>query len=1572
VQDVGDNAAIYTLSTPTCTGTFGNGACNFGAGGNTVSLNSGQTGAVTVHFTTEPTGQIVVQLHATATAPNGTVYSDDDSVRVFWVSPAVQVSPVASSQNAQTNASGSYSFDVHNTGTYGTVTYSLQVTGCTAPLTNCSAPASVTVAQSADSIVAVSFQTEGVPGTGQLSLRAYKTLVHTYESTGTGNVNVSSRISASTSFMNNDDQDVGLCAASCFAMTASRSTVPYYTLDTPRSVTLTYNGDRAFPRPFIYVDVSDSTAPTSIQSYTLEVLRNGTHLPFVNGETTLTFAGTTSPAVSYRLAGQIDMSSYNTGIDSVTVLVTAHYTNGESDIAVAKTQLMIVNSTRNSDAARVASGWTIAGVQHLRATPEGIGSPGGGYMIENGDGSAIYFAHDSAIGADFSKLQSGGAAAWTRTYPDSSKVLFDSRGRMTAAVDRLGRQTQLRYGGFDSLQVAAIIEPMRSSGSSTSAPYLSLSYDHDYNLSAITETGGAGGRTTTVTVESSGLLTRITDPDGGYDSYGYDGSGRLHTITDRRGSTTTYNYGSSWKLSSVVSPLVPIDAGGGSTVTGTLTDTLSAWQAVGVPFVATATNPAALLLPSTVAARVSDALGHTSKLFPNRWGEALKTIDALGNVTTVQYQGFLPTVVTNPDSSVDSVAYNATNGLVTSQRAAGQERVSYTYGNGNQVATVTGAGVVSVTNTLDSMGRVKKTLYGTVAGDTTTFTYDSVTKNVSSTTQPNVGRTVFAYDPRFGNMVTDTAPGNRVTASYFDAYGRDTSDVAPQHPRTSTHYDVLNRVTAAHNGLIDTDSVAISYDALLPVAVRDPSSHVDSTEYDALGRVTRHFGYASSTTPTTIRYDAASEPTSGTNRRGQRIDVTYDTLGRVLTKTADGVTDTFTYSADGLTQTASNATSVVRTVSVPKALLDTVQTTIRASGVAEHRYTVVHYHSKYSGGTDSTTISSDGAPAQLVTRRYVSDSTNGALKAIDLGSTIGAGTFTSDVAGWRVGTSWPNASRTSSFLTTGTHAYETYGSLPFYAGYRVDSAGRILRDHRPDGGSSYNNRIFGYDELGRYTGTTTVSESAYPWACGGSGSFDPNYGQVGCAIDSLPRPYVYSYDGVGNRVGTGITYNGVGDQVSTSDGFSYTYDADGNVATRSQSSTGTVWTYDWSSDNRLRSASSTLYGIPNKMVSFDYGPLGSQVVKRDSAGSATRVTRVTLYDGSSILADLDSAGNREAEYVYDEGTDRPYVMLTGSTTVTGARYYAQDDIGNVQGQFSDATHPTETVTYGDWGLPSIAGDTTNRLTWKGLSYDRDVGLTYMRARWYDPMIGRFVSEDPLGLGGGINPYVYANNDPINGFDPTGMSENEDPCAAGGGHWELDMDTGRVDCMGFVPGGGGGDGQPLWPTPVSMPGDAPAPPFDPFAGDPLWTHPDGPGPNDGGPSSANPNGGSSSGSAKSTPKWHSAKCVAAGAQLLATTASDAAFFTGIGAGARILVLASREAELGAMFARGAAQGVVHAQNAAALRGIGTATIVVTAQGQWGADGIWAALGSGASHWRNFVPGFDWWEAYKDARAACSGT
>jgi RHS repeat-associated protein len=61
----------------------------------------------------------------------------------------------------------------------------------------------------------------------------------------------------------------------------------------------------------------------------------------------------------------------------------------------------------------------------------------------------------------------------------------------------------------------------------------------------------------------------------------------------------------------------------------------------------------------------------------------------------------------------------------------------------------------------------------------------------------------------------------------------------------------------------------------------------------------------------------------------------------------------------------------------------------------------------------------------------------------------------------------------------------------------------------------------------------------------------------------------------------------------------------------------------------------------------------------------------------------------------------------------------------------------------------------NNTGYTGHVQDDDSGLTYMQARYYDPVIGRFLSPDPIGYKDGFNVYAYVRNDPVNGFDPTG-------------------------------------------------------------------------------------------------------------------------------------------------------------------------------------------------------------------------
>jgi RHS repeat-associated protein len=95
----------------------------------------------------------------------------------------------------------------------------------------------------------------------------------------------------------------------------------------------------------------------------------------------------------------------------------------------------------------------------------------------------------------------------------------------------------------------------------------------------------------------------------------------------------------------------------------------------------------------------------------------------------------------------------------------------------------------------------------------------------------------------------------------------------------------------------------------------------------------------------------------------------------------------------------------------------------------------------------------------------------------------------------------------------------------------------------------------------------------------------------------------------------------------------------------------------------------------------------------------------------------------------------------------------------VVGLWNTSNVKVRSYTYDPFGyLLASSGTVTQPLGWKGREYDAETGLYYVRARYYDPTVGRFLSEDPLGVSAGINPYTFADGDPVNFSDPSGMCD----------------------------------------------------------------------------------------------------------------------------------------------------------------------------------------------------------------------
>jgi RHS repeat-associated protein len=173
--------------------------------------------------------------------------------------------------------------------------------------------------------------------------------------------------------------------------------------------------------------------------------------------------------------------------------------------------------------------------------------------------------------------------------------------------------------------------------------------------------------------------------------------------------------------------------------------------------------------------------------------------------------------------------------------------------------------------------------------------------------------------------------------------------------------------------------------------------------------------------------------------------------------------------------------------------------------------------------------------------------------------------------------------------------------------------------------------------------------------------------------------------------------------------------------------------------------------------------------KYDAAGRRSwaienGLTNWFVYDGNQVVADLDEAGGMVKAYVWGPGIDNLLSMTVyGGTTNT---YYAlKDHLGSVLALTDGAGNIVESYRYDAWGRTTVYGANGavlkasavgNRYCWQGREYSFKAGLYYFRARWYEPVTGRWMSNDPIGISGGLNQYVFCGNNPINFVDPFGL------------------------------------------------------------------------------------------------------------------------------------------------------------------------------------------------------------------------
>ena len=1049
--------------------------------------------------------------------------------------------------------------------------------------------------------------------------------------------------------------------------------------------------------------------------------------------------------------------------------------------------------------------------------------------ISFGDGHSERYTWDGAAyqppaGVNTHLTRPGGV--FTLTFKDQSKFVFEGSGRLAQITDRSGNTTTLTYSGtvlstvsapdgrtlaFSYLgsRVSRITDPLGravqfaydasgnlSTVTDAANQITAYTYDANHRLLTVTDANGhtfvtnvydADGRViqqfdakynqTTFAYDIANHRTTVTDPLAHTTVYQYDANLRLTAQTDGLNHTTSFTYDAASNLLSKTDPnnhttTFTYDARGNRLTT---TDSLGG--------VTTHTYDAQNHLLS-----VTDALQHTTTYTYDASGSRLTETDPLNNVTTYTYYadpdylGLLHTV-TDALGRVTTYEYNAqgsptrvTNALGQSTTAtfdAGGRRLSrtdarghtwtYTYDPLNRLLTETDPLDHVTTFAYDPVGnrvsvedanhKITHSAYNekdqlvTVtdpAGYVTAYTYDAV-GNQRTVTDGNNHTTTYGYDAA-NRLVSVTNPLGQVTTYGYDPAGNQTTVTDPLN-HTTTAYDALNRPVTIINAL--GHAAARTYDALGNILTStDANGHVTHFTYtargqlatvtDALGGIIRYTYDASGSRTSTqdanghvtrYQYDALNRLVGTTNPLDQVTTRTYDENGSLLSLLdANGHTTTFQYDPlNRLLKTLFDDGAQVRcTYDAVGNLLEMVD----ALGTTTYTYDDRYRPLSVTGPTGALAYTYDAAnrltltsPGGTVTHTY--DAANRLLTVTDWQNQTT--TYTYDAAGRHTATAYPNgvsAALTYDAADRPTGVREQKGEETLLEiQYTLDPAGNRLSMVDGDGVTTYT-----YDDLNR------LRSVAYP---GGA-----------------PSLVEYTYDATGNRlslardgVRTTYTYDAVDRLLSTTTAgvtTPYTWDANGNLLSRGSQ------TFTWDRANqliRLEDGAST--------TTYQYDGSGARLGKTVNGVQTTYLPDPT---GSLPSVVRETTGVETADYVY--GLD--LIAQTGAAW----SYYHADALGSTRLLTNAAGEPTAAYTYDAFGATRAqTGASAQSFTFAGQQLDAETGLFFLRARYYDPADGRFISSDRYPSLASqtqtLNRYVYVQNNPVLLVDPTGNAWYDD-------------------------------------------------------------------------------------------------------------------------------------------------------------------------------------------------------------------
>ena len=255
---------------------------------------------------------------------------------------------------------------------------------------------------------------------------------------------------------------------------------------------------------------------------------------------------------------------------------------------------------------------------------------------------------------------------------------------------------------------------------------------------------------------------------------------------------------------------------------------------------------------------------------------------------------------------------------------------------------------------------------------------------------------------------------------------------------------------------------------------------------------------------------------------------------------------------------------------------------------------------------------------------------------------------------------------------------------------------------------------------------------------------------------SYQEDETYDYDATGNRT----NYETSDQNRFLDDGtYTYEYDNEGNRTCQIEKATGEVTEYTWDYRNRLTAVvTQDSDGTVIKEAAYTYDVYDRRIVKvvdADGEAAETSTEARFVYDGDHIALVFDGDGNQTHRYLHGPQVDQ---VLAEETAAGETRWALTDHQGSVRDVIDNNGNVLNHITYDSFGQVTreTNPDIDVRFGYTGRELDDETGLMYYRARYFDPVVGSFVGEDPLGFDAGdANIYRYVFNSPTNSTDPSG-------------------------------------------------------------------------------------------------------------------------------------------------------------------------------------------------------------------------